>query len=65
MPLPAEMTAELPWRGPGEGRPDLPLPPDKMPNRRGGRMLKRWRYVGVFTDEFLLCAARVPCHSLR
>ena len=53
------MTAELPWRGPGEGRPDLPLPPDKMPNRRGGRMLKRWRYVGVFTEEFLLCAARV------
>jgi hypothetical protein len=53
------MTVELPWRGPGGERPDLPLPPGKMPNRRGGRMLKRWRYVGVFSEEFLLCAARV------
>lgn len=53
------MSAALPWRGPGDGRPELPLPPDKMPRRRGGRMLKRWRYVGVFSDEFLLCGARV------
>jgi hypothetical protein len=53
------LTDELPWRGPGDGRPDLPLPPDKMPRRRGGRVLKRWRYVGVFAEEFLLCAARV------
>ncbi len=53
------MTVELPWRGPGGERPDLRLPPGKMRNRLGGRMLKRWRYVGVFTDEFLLCAARV------
>jgi Protein of unknown function (DUF2804) len=58
------MTVELPWRGPGGERPDLPLPPGKMPNRRGGRMLKRWRYVGVFTDEFLLCAARVQVGPL-
>ena len=35
------------------------MPPDKMPRRRGGRMLKQWRYVGVFAEEFLLCAARV------
>jgi hypothetical protein len=58
------MTAELPWRGPGEGRPDLPLPPERMPNRRGGRMLKRWRYTAVFADEFLLCAARVQVGPL-
>jgi hypothetical protein len=57
-------TAALPWRGPGEGRPDLPLPPDKMPMRRQGRMLKRWRYVGAYCDELLLCAARVQVGPL-
>jgi hypothetical protein len=40
------------------------MPPGKMPNRNGTRMLKRWRYVGVFTDEFLLCAARVQVGPL-
>ena len=50
----------LPWRGPGDGRPtDLPLPPAKLPLRRGGRWRKRWRYVGAFSEEILLCAARV------
>ena len=43
--------AALPWRGPGAGRPDLPLPPDRMPLRRGGRRLKRWRYLGVYCRE--------------
>jgi Protein of unknown function (DUF2804) len=51
--------SELPWRGPGPDRPDLPLPPGKLPLRRGKRMRKRWRYVGVFADELFLCAARV------
>jgi hypothetical protein len=27
-----------------------------MPLRRGSRPLKRWRYVGVFTGELMLCA---------
>ena len=49
----------LPWRGPGPGRPDLPLPPQRMPLRRGRRWRKRWRYVGAYCDELLLCAARV------
>ena len=31
----------------------------KLPLRRGGRWRKRWRYLGVFADELLLCAARV------
>jgi len=35
----------------------LPLPPDRMPLLRGGRPLKRWRYVGVFGPELMLCAA--------
>jgi hypothetical protein len=50
----------LPWRGPGEGRPeDLPLPPGRMPLRFGGATRKRWRYVAAFCDELMLCAARV------
>lgn len=49
----------LPWRGPGDDRPDLRLPPDRLPLRRAGTWRKRWRYVGVFGDEMLACAARV------
>jgi hypothetical protein len=49
----------LPWRGPNGGRPDVPLPPAKLPLRRGGRFRKRWRYVAAFSDEVLVCAARV------
>lgn len=49
----------LPWRGPGPGRPALPLPPEKLPLRRGGHWRKNWRYVGAFSDELLLCAARI------
>jgi hypothetical protein len=50
---------ELPWRGPGDGRPDLPLPPGKVPMRRNGSWRKRWSYLGAFSDELLVCAARV------
>jgi hypothetical protein len=49
----------LPWRGPGEDRPDLPLPPGKVPIRRDGVWRKRWRYLGAFSEELMLCAARV------
>ena len=48
-----------PWRGPGAGRPDLPLPPEKLPIRRAGNWRKKWRYLGAFSDELMLCAARV------
>ena len=47
----------LPWRGPGPGRPTLPLPPERMPLLRGGRPLKRWRWVGAFSPEAMLCVA--------
>jgi hypothetical protein len=53
------------WRGPGIGRPDLPLPPGRMPVLRGGRMRKRWRYVGVYGPELMLCAAAVQIGPLR
>jgi hypothetical protein len=35
-----------------------------MPLRRGGRWRKRWRYVGAYCDELLLCAARVQVGKL-
>ena len=56
----------LPWRGPGPGRPDdLRLPPGKRVRmRKAGTMRKRWRYLGAFADEFMLCAARVKVGPL-
>ena len=52
------MTGVQPWRtGVPAPRPDVPLPPARMPLLRGGRPLKRWRYVACFTDDVLLCAA--------
>ena len=48
----------LPWRGPGPGRPKLPLPPGRLRLRRDGIWRKQWRYLGVFSEELLLCAAR-------
>lgn len=50
---------ELPWRGPGPGRPELPLPPGRMPMRGGGAWLKQWRYVAAFGEEVMICGARV------
>ena len=54
----------LPWRGPGPGRPELPLPPGPMPLRHDGQLRKRWRYVGVFGEELMLCAARAQVGPL-
>jgi hypothetical protein len=54
-----------PWRGPGPGQPDLPLPPEPMPIFRGGRVRKRWRYLAVYGPEVMLCAARVQIGPLR
>ena len=50
----------LPWRGPGPGRPEgLPLPPGRMPLRFKGVNRERWRYLGAFSEEVMVCAARV------
>ena len=54
----------IPWRGPGPGRPDLPLPPGPMPLRRDGALRKRWRYVGFYGEELMLCAARAEVGPL-
>src|SRR5215212_6414354 len=46
-----------PWRTGMPDRPAVPLPPARMPLLRRGRPLKRWRYVGCFGPEVMLCAA--------
>jgi Protein of unknown function (DUF2804) len=64
---------ELPYRGPGVmpgqpppvGRPTLQLPPARMPAWRGLRPLKRWRYVGVFAEELMLCVGDVHVGPAR
>jgi hypothetical protein len=45
----------LPIRGEAVRQLDLPLPPGRMPALRRGRPLKRWRYVGVYAPELMLC----------
>src|SRR3954447_21001640 len=50
--------ATIPWRGPGDDRPVLPLPPGPMPLWRDGGLRKRWRYVGFYGETLMLCAAR-------
>jgi hypothetical protein len=51
------MSLQTPYRGPGPDRPaDIPLPPGRMPMFRRGRMLKRWRYIGVYAADLMLCA---------
>jgi uncharacterized protein DUF2804 len=49
------MAKTLPLRGPEVRDLDLALPPTPMPRWHGGRPLKRWRYVGVYTPELMLC----------
>ncbi len=57
--------AAIPWRGPGPDRPQLPLPPGPMPLRRDGQLRKRWRYVGLFAEELMLCVARAEVGPLQ
>jgi hypothetical protein len=47
--------SSLPVRGPAVHELGLPLPPARMPLLRRGRPLKRWRYVGVYGRELMLC----------
>jgi hypothetical protein len=54
------MLDALPYRGDGSDPAELePLPPARMAVLRGGRPLKRWRYVGVYGPELMLCAGAV------
>ena len=57
----------LPARGSAVRELGLALPPARMPLLRGTRPLKRWRYVGVYTSELMLCVgdARVGPIPMR
>lgn len=35
-----------------------------MPRVRGGRPLKRWRYVGVYSPDVMLCAGEARVGGL-
>jgi hypothetical protein len=54
----------IPWRGPDDDRPALPLPPGPMPLRSAGGTRKRWRYVGFYGESLMLCAARAEVGPL-
>jgi len=56
---------QLPWRGPGPGRPDLPIPPAHLPLRAHGVTRKRWRYIGVYGPDLMVCAATAQVGPIR
>jgi Protein of unknown function (DUF2804) len=39
--------------------------PDSLPLLRGSRPLKRWRYVGVFGEQLMICAASIHVGPAR
>jgi hypothetical protein len=43
----------------------VPVPPERMALMRRGRPLKRWRYVGFYGPELMLCAGDVRIGMLR
>src|SRR5436305_13837956 len=43
----------------------VPVPPEPMALMRRGRPLKRWRYVGFYGPEAMLCAGDVRVGPLR
>jgi hypothetical protein len=58
--------SDLPCRGAGVRSLPLPLPPERMALLRRGRPLKRWRYLGFFVSDLMLCAGDVrvgPLHQ--
>lgn len=53
--------SELPLRDRPTG---LPVPPARMALVRDRRPLKRWRYLGLYGEELMLCAATVRVAGL-
>src|SRR5215210_381194 len=58
---------DLPVRGPGVRDLALRLPPKGMAPLHAGRPLKRWRYLGVYRPDVMLCVghARVAAVPQR
>src|SRR4029078_4606124 len=53
-------------RGTRIGDDQFPVPPASMPRWRGRRPLKRWRYVGAYGPELMVCAGDAhigPAHQ--
>src|SRR3954470_19351770 len=55
----------LPVRNPSAGDLDFPVPPSSMPRWAGRRPLKRWRYVGAYGPELMICAGDARIGPLR
>src|SRR5438034_8531481 len=55
----------LPNRGAGVRSLGLAIPPERMAPMRGGRPLKRWRYLGLYGPEVMLCAGDFRVGLLR
>ena len=43
----------------------LPVPPARMALARGGRPLKRWRYVAVYRPDVMLCVGDARVAGIR
>jgi Protein of unknown function (DUF2804) len=59
------MSSTLPARGAAVRGLGLPLPPGRMPALSNGRPLKRWRYVGVYRPDLMLCAGDARVAGIR
>jgi hypothetical protein len=57
--------AQLPVRGPGVRELGLRLPPERMPLMKSWRPLKRWRWIGVFGPDLMLCAGDARVAGIR
>src|SRR5947209_11872456 len=55
----------LPRRGSNLGNERFPVPPARMPLFRDRRALKRWRYVGAYGPELMLCVGDAHIGPLR
>src|SRR5690242_13113048 len=55
----------LPFRGTHLGDRQFPVPPSSMRRWRDGRPLERWRYVGVYGPDVMLCAGDARIGPLR
>lgn len=55
-----------PYRGSTSNRPgSIALPPQRMPLLHGGRLLKQWRYVSIWSEQLSLCAGSVRVGPTR
>lgn len=54
------------YRGDGHDRPrEYPLPPAYLPLLRAGRLRKQWRYVSIWSEDVLICAAQIAVGPFR